>query len=400
MIVKKRKGKGKIRKKNLVIRKKVIIHSIGYRKGRIDGLNLGKEVGFQQGFKDALNSWTQVVHQELTDALVITPGYIASLEIGIIQPFNEMKQGGNFTFDVKLEGEVTREAIASANYIVFLRNVEPAAYEYLEWAHEMGKRTIYVIDDNFLEIPQTTPLGLYYADPIRRETFIKFLKNAQTIKVDAEYFGNYIRTHYNPNVVYFPASVNFSWLGEAEQPNRDKSKIVIGYAGGYKQEAFAPVVQALLKILAYYGGFVRLEFFGFAPSGLINHPNVSYSPSEPDYKKFIQQLYTRGWDIGLAPLDDTLFNNFKTNNKFRDYSACWIPSIYSGLPLYTDWIKHGETGYLLPTHTVDSWYAGIKQMIEDPDMRNRIKNNAGHLSRTNFTIEACAEKWRNHIFVA
>ncbi|MFD2612361.1 glycosyltransferase family 1 protein [Paenibacillus gansuensis] len=399
MVVKNRK-RSIFRRKPPLSSKARSSSAAGYQQGRIDGYAKGWGDGLQAGFEQGSKAESPgiVATAALKNALVIASGYIASLNIGIIQPFEELSNRGGFAYKVKLEEEVTREDIAAADVVVFLRNVEPAAYRYLEWAHEMGKRTVYVIDDNFLDIPATTPIGVYYQDESRRETFRKFLKHSQMIKVDATYFADYIRTHFNPNVIYFPASVNFALLDQASAPQKDSAAIVIGYAGGYKEETFAPVVPALQRILDYYGGFVRLEFFGFAPAGIPESSNVSFLPMETDYKQFLLKLYQRGWDIGLAPLADTPFNNSKTNNKFRDYSACGIAGIYSALPLYTEWIKHGETGYLLPLHTEDSWFAGIKQLIENPAMRATIKSKAAELSREHFRVDSCADRWNELIF--
>lgn len=83
------------------------------------------------------------------DVLVITASIIPSLEICVLQPFSALSKRENLQYIVKLEHEVSKEMIAAANTIVFVRNVEPTAYTLLEWAHELKKRTVYVIDDNF-----------------------------------------------------------------------------------------------------------------------------------------------------------------------------------------------------------------------------------------------------------
>lgn len=330
------------------------------------------------------------------DVLVITAGMIPSLEIGIVQPLDALKTRENLQFEVKQEHEVSKEMIAAAKTVVFLRNVEPAAYTLLEWAKGMRKRTVYVIDDNFLEIQPTTPVGQYYSNPLLRETFIKFLTSADIVKVDAPDLGAYIEQKFNRKVVYFPASVDFDWLDQ--QPRRDKEigPIVIGYEGGAKDEDFAPVVPALKKILDYYGGFVRMEFYGYIPAALADHPSVKYDDGGLDYKSFMQKLNQCNWDIGLAPLGDNIFNKGKTNNKFREYGACRIPGIYSNSPVYSQWITHGDNGFLVP-HTEKGWFEGIREMIENPSMRINIRGNAETSARVHFSLNTCIDNWKNTI---
>ncbi|RUT48737.1 glycosyltransferase family 1 protein [Paenibacillus anaericanus] len=410
------------------VRKHRIVYLSANKQGRLDGFQRGKADGFAQGRANAIKvpknnvavaepehspafvQWradaikmpentVAVAEPEhpAVDVLVITASIIPSLEICVLQPFSALKERENLQYIVKLEHEVSKEMIAAANTIVFVRNVEPTAYKLLEWAHELQKRTVYVIDDNFLEIKHTTAVGLYYSDPVLRETFIKFLRNAQIIKVDAPDFADYIRDRYNKNVIYFPASVDFGWLDQQKRRDRDHEQIVIGYEGGEKEEDFAPVIPALIKILDYYGGFVRLEFLGYVPAALADHPSVKHEAGGIEYKSFIHKLNQSNWDIGIAPLDNNPFNMCKTNNKLREYGACRIPGIYSDSSVYTSWVTQGETGYLVP-HTEEGWYEGIKEMIENPSMRYRIKGNAEAAARQNFSLDTCLDNWKRFIF--
>jgi hypothetical protein len=392
----KKKRRRKVGRRRLRTRR----FSTAYRQGKLDGFHRGKADGYAQGHSNALTATENAEPLRnvtpAVDVLVISAGYIPSLDIGVIQPFDHMRQHGNFQFEVKLDHEVSKEMIAAAKTIVFVRNVEPAAYTLLEWAHELRKRTVYVIDDNFLEIQPTTPVGVYYSDPTIRETFTKFLRNAQIVKVDAPDLGTYIEQKINRKVVYFPASVDFDWLDEQPRHEKKNDQIVIGYEGAAKDEEFAPVVPALMKILDYYGGFVRLEFFGYVPAPLAEHPSVSYEEGGMEYKNFIQKLNMSNWDIGLAPLGDTIFHKGKTNNKMREYGACRIAGIYSDNPVYSRWVTHGESGYLVP-HTEEGWYEGLKDMIENPTLRIGIRENAEAVARQLFSLNTCVENWKKYI---
>ncbi|UVI28611.1 glycosyltransferase [Paenibacillus spongiae] len=381
-------------------RKRPAVRLSAFQQGRITGFQRGREDGFAQGRANAAKkSATAVAVPEhpAAEVLVITAGFIPSLEIGVIQPLSALKNRENLRFDVKQEDQVSHEMIEAADTVIFVRNVEPAAYALLELAKRLGKRTVYVIDDNFLEIQPTTAVGQYYSDPVLRETFIKFLRNVHIVKVDAQELGAYIQERFNRNVVYFPASVDFEWLDEQSRRVKDDEQIVIGYEGGAKEEDFVPVTAALSKILDYYGGFVRLEFFGYVPASLADHPSVRFEEGGMEYKDFLKKLNRCNWDIGLAPLGDNTFNKGKTNNKLREYGACRIPGIYSNSPVYAPWVNQGETGYLVP-HTEKGWFEGIKDMIENPAMRIRIRENAEAAARQHFSLTTCIENWKKFIF--
>jgi hypothetical protein len=367
---------------------------LGYEKGRISGYSKGYEQGRSDGY---------IQTRKLLAAnhvLVITPSLeLPSLEIMLHQPLRALVHQGVIRYTVKTEYAVQREDLEYSEWIVFLRNVEPIALEWMKLAHELGKRTIYCIDDNFLEIPDNTEVTSYYRNTVFRETFIQLMTQAGTVKVNSTYFAEYIRQHFNTRVVCFPSSVDFDWIGMVEKPVRSDGFIVIGYEGTNKAKDFSPVIPALQRVLSEYGGRVRLHFHGYIPEELSRHPWVTHLPMSGNYRSYIQSLQQSTWDIGIAPLSDTVFNYCKTNNKFREYAACGIPGIYSETPAYMECVQHKETGLLTP-HSVEGWYSSLREMIDKPDLRRKINEQAAAYVRQLYTIPSAAEHWLNDVLRA
>lgn len=352
--------------------------------------NHGFNQGYDQGFLKIKKDWST----EKCNALVIHEGVITDLDIGIVQPLTKLNEQEGFIYNVKSNHDITKEMLIVADIIIFLRCIEPATFQCLLWARELGKRTVYVTDEYFLAIPLASPEN--YSNLIRRETFVKFLLHADLIKVDSMFFGEHIRSQFNPNVAYFPASVDFEWLKQATKSTREEEQMVIGYAGRNNEEDFGPVVPAIQKIIKDFGKKVKIEFFGFIPGELRDQPNVSYIGAENDYKKYLHKLYLCNWDIGLAPLKNDLYRNCKTNTKFLEYAACEIPGIYSNTPVYNNTVTHRITGYLAG-HSAEDWYRGIREMIENPRLRETIKQDAERMARRCFNAEECAENWKTQI---
>lgn len=331
--------------------------------------------------------------------LVVPPSErLPSFQIGIRQPFKELQRQGIIEYKVMAEYEVTKHAIADADLIVFLRNTTKEAYEHLITAQRLGKRTVYSIDDHFLHLPKRG-FGIVMEEQERRDTFVLFLRKAQTIRVSSHYFAEHIKQNYNDNVVCILGSVDFRLISRAGNKTRSNQELMIGYGGSYKEDDFAAVTPALLKILEEYTGKVRLEFHGFIPAELLHHPRIVYFVGGYEYQTYLQFLYQRAWDIGIAPLADSLYNKCKSNNKFREYSACGIPGVYSAIPTYSDTVRHEETG-LLVNHSTDDWYRGLKRMIEDKRLRRHIRKQAFQSVQERYTIARCAEDWRTQIFQA
>jgi hypothetical protein len=332
-------------------------------------------------------------------ALIIGSDKIASYKIGIEQPFRYLKELGICSYDVTSDDGIQISAIAAADMIIFFRTVKKEAYRCLEIAREMGKKTVYVIDDHFLAMSPATEIGSYYHEQSKRTTYIQFLRNVDIVKVASPFFAKHLATHFQPkHIVCFPGSVDFSALDGLRKDRKSDDTIVIGYEGGKKSIAFEPVIKALRGILRSYGQKVRIEFFGYVPEEIEGNPQVTFRQHHADYKSFLKSLYCSDWDIGLAPLELTLLHDCKTNNKFREYGACGIPGIYTCSPAYTEWVIDHEDG-LLVNQTKDAWYEALVEMIDHPELREKMKENAERKVRECFSIEACADQWQQQILL-
>jgi glycosyltransferase involved in cell wall biosynthesis len=323
---------------------------------------------------------------------VITPAEkLASYQIGIRQPFELLRGQGAIQYTAYTEQTVTEQVIRESDVAVFLRNTSPAMLELMNTTKQLGKMTVYSIDDHFLHLPSNRGFGIIMTEPERRHTFVKLMKSADIVRVGSPYFAELIRRQYNPNVACIEAGVDLDWIDKAGPPTRNKRDFIIGYEGSYKEEDFEQVIPALHRVLKEYPHAV-LEFHGFIPSSLAGHSQVVYFAGGHDYRKYLHILRQREWDIGIAPLQNTLYNRCKSNNKFREYSACGIPGIFSHMATYSYCVKHKETGLLVP-HTTAGWYGGIKLLIENKNLRERIKHKSRQVVREHYSIAQSASKW-------
>ncbi len=116
----------------------------------------------------------------------------------------------------------------------------------------------------------------------------------------------------------------------------------------------------------------------------------------PDYERFLREFYLQGFDIGLAPLPDTLFHRSKNNTKFRDYGACRVAGVYSDVDIYSCCVKDGQTGILVP-NTTDGWFRGISKLIDDQALTKRIQDEAYASVYAEYRQELVEEEWMSEI---
>ena len=79
-------------------------------------------------------------------------------------------------------------------------------------------------------------------------------------------------------------------------------------------------------------------------------------------------------DIAIAPLEQNLFSEAKSNIKFIESAMLEIPLIASPLKEFSNVIKSGENGYIADTQA--DWENALIELIENHEKRKEIGKRA------------------------
>lgn len=88
-------------------------------------------------------------------------------------------------------------------------------------------------------------------------------------------------------------------------------------------------------------------------------------------------------DINLAPLDDTIFNEAKSENKWVEAGLVKVPTVASNVGAMRRMIVHGETGLLCDT--IHEWENCLERLITDDIYRRKLGEAAYQYARKNCT---------------
>jgi len=319
--------------------------------------------------------------------LVTYESYIASVFLYWEHARPQLEAATGRQWLLRPAGEVDPDDLYSFHAVISVRGISRQSLEILRAAKRLGCRTIYDTDDNLLLIDQA------FSDPENpwRRTFgaarpeiEAMLGLADAVKVYSEPALPSFSRH-NPRVV---AIRPYQILdGDAPPAFEDRRPVTVGFLGSYfKDDEFAPVVAAILRILAESRS-IRFEFFGFLPKALKDLPEIAHVPWRSSYREYRQALDALGWDVGLAPLRDLEFNRGKNNAKYREYAGAGIAGIYSDAEVYRTTVRHRETGLLVPHENEAAWYEAILELAADAELRRSIRRNAFEDLRANYRIE-------------
>jgi glycosyltransferase involved in cell wall biosynthesis len=260
----------------------------------------------------------------------------------------------------------------------------------------LGKPNIYELDDNLFELPINTPEGIYHLAPERFVQLEKYIKNANLVRVYSSPLETSVRS-YTSKVKFINAPVNLSSIPSSAPKRRSrKIKIVFSTSRTISDELSKIFVKDMIRVINEFGNTIEVHFWGFMPEELKGFPSVKFHRFMPNYQKYMRNIYGQGYDIGLAPMKNDVFHNSKTNNKFREYGACWIAGIYSNSEVYSNCVEDGVTGVLV-SNNEGEWYKAIVRMMKDVEMRKAIQMQARAVVEKEYSLDIFAEILMNDI---
>lgn len=136
----------------------------------------------------------------------------------------------------------------------------------------------------------------------------------------------------------------------------------LGVAGNLRYlRRLAPVFQRL----ALRHPKFRLKIVS---NGFIDIPGVTIIKEQWSLDTENQAL--RSFDIGIMPLDDSLWSRGKCGYKILQYMGVAVPAVASPVGINTEFIRPGKNGLLAATE--EDWEAALEQLITDPSYRRQL----------------------------
>lgn len=303
-----------------------------------------------------------------------------------IQVLNGIKQG-------RVDPEVIRESDIVLFQRVFASHFE--CYQLVvSLARELGKPIVMDMDDNLLTLPSNHPdrITTYYAGGL--PALLHAILNVDGVTVTTEPLKEAIKK-LNPNVWVLPNYIDKQlWQFRPQQPSSPEHPLTIFYMGtATHRPDLHLITEPLFQIAKLFGKAISFYFYGIEPpSGLDTLTQVIHQPVQTfNYEAFASNMSQIQADLAIAPLSDNMFNRSKSAIKFFEYTAMGIPGIYADIPPYSKVIRDGHEGLL--AQTTDQWFEKIALMIKNPELRQRIIENAQESVQENWMMSTHAPEW-------
>jgi glycosyltransferase involved in cell wall biosynthesis len=314
--------------------------------------------------------------------LVIIDGESSSIHPCISLPFDYLVDQKALCYRLKNVLEVTITDIFYFDIFYFLRSADPLNAYWLSIIKEAGRKAVYEIDDNFFALQQKCFKKYYTGDRIKT-TIQKFLVEADIVKYGTELLRTELSGH-DRNAVVLPYPGPSLTPISCDPPDPFPAPKLIFASSAERRQDLVFLIPVLYRLLDEYEN-LQIEFAGFNHLEGLSHSRIRFRNYEFDADRFYGWLKQQKWNIGLAPLKDTLSNRCKTNSKYREYATYGIAGVYSKLPPYGN-VEDHKTGIVVE-NTPELWYRAIVNLIENPDLRSGLIRNASRDIQENYSVE-------------
>ena len=151
------------------------------------------------------------------------------------------------------------------------------------------------------------------------------------------------------------------WWQNLTSQRRRGRKPRVGWAGGVSHTGDLELIADVVKELA---GEVEWVFMGMCPDRI--RPYVQEVHAGVDINAYPAALASLDLDLALAPVEQNLFNECKSNLRLLEYGACGFPVVCSDLRCY-----EGELPVTRVKNRFKDWVDAIRMHVNDLDASAR-----------------------------
>lgn len=303
------------------------------------------------------------------NVLAICPGYIPSVMLCGDCQLKYLKNNEKLDYKFLTPSRVTEDDLNWLDVLYVIRGDSSYILSLAKWCKKHKKIVIYVIDDNLLEIPTNLSASSYYLKKSTKRSIRKLINLSQGFVSPSINLINKYSTKKHKVLQIIEPSIN------PIKEKKDNDVIKIGFAGSidHANDIDNMLKDVFKELKDKYKDSISIELFG-PKTNLSDELGIVYYTYMDSYESYQEKMKELNWDIGLAPLEDSLFNQYKHYNKLVEYETYGIAGVYSSVYPYKFAVKQQENG-ILTNNDQESWIKSISLLIEDLFLRKNISNN-------------------------
>jgi glycosyltransferase involved in cell wall biosynthesis len=184
---------------------------------------------------------------------------------------------------------------------------------------------------------------------------------------------------------YISSSVDTDRFVPANSYSNDRT-ITIGWTGTFSTRPFLDLLRPVFQELTKSRKF-RLRVIGNFDYEL---PGVELEVVRWSAEREVEDL--QAIDIGVYPLSVDGWVTGKSGLKAIQYMAFGLPTVATNVGTTPKIIRDGENGLLVRTQ--EEWLVALRRLLDDPQLRRRLGEQARRDAVERFSVRAVADDYR------
>jgi Glycosyl transferases group 1 len=249
---------------------------------------------------------------------------------------------------------------------------------WLDMCEAPGLTTVYDLDDNLLRVDRANSVPFSIYDPIVPGTYANIAAST-VVTVSTPKLAEAIKA-INPNTFVLPNCLPNDYIAAIQFP---QDQITVGWCG------------SMFHIQDWGGVAQQLAIYAQ------QEPRARFSTIGADYMNPVVPARVHPWttvegawhamdfNIGIAPLVRTTFNEHKSWIKVLEYAARGVPAVAPRIGQYPEFIEHGRNGYL---YDVLEEIPPLLLQLSDDGLRSQM-GEAAMNTALQYTIDKQIGRW-------
>lgn len=270
------------------------------------------------------------------------------------------------------------------DYIFIHREAAMIGPPFIEWCIAKLWRRKFIYDfDDAIWLPNYSDANAKFHRLKAYGKVKKIMRWADKITAGNEFLADFAR-QFNSNVEVIPTTIDTVNVHN-KKVNHQSDKVVIGWTGTHTTAKYLKDIANIIKELATNH---NIEFRVISN----HHPEL-----ELDCLNYIKWNRESEVDdllpihIGIMPMPDDEWTKGKCGFKALQYMSLGMAAVASPVGVNTSIIEDGINGYLC--NNSEEWKKTLLQLIEDPDLRIRVGNEAIKSVEDRYSVNAFQLKY-------
>ncbi|WP_342653221.1 glycosyltransferase [Pseudomonas sp. F3-2] len=332
------------------------------------------------GLEPGLNTgWTPFSKPQLPKILALPINASAIGHYRVTEPLDALESAGRVVGQVSYNQPSMIDVERHAPDIMVLqgRYSEDRVNEIVGLKTFSNARRIFELDDYVIHVPKKNEHIRGMPDSKEMERLVRRgISLCDRVVVSTHPLADALSSMHDDIRVVPNMLTPALWEGLSSQ-RRTARKPRVGWGGGTSHRGDLEIIAEVVRELA---DEVHWVFFGMCPDVL--RPYVHEFHGIVDLAVYPQKLASLNLDLAVAPLEQHIFNDCKSNLRLLEYGACGYPVICTETAAYTGYLPRTQ----IITNSTAEWLDAIRSHLADPDASYRQGDALREAVRRDFML--------------